>query len=186
MPAPITEAREDAQDAPRVPSAQAFGAAASAPCFMPWTPLEISLNWAVYAFYEDSTCLWVDACPLREIMGFPGLSRQSIYQQRILFSTTAKLFVFGTFPDEVSARRYQFEARRVLEPVGNRYIVPPPVVKNRGTGAVRCITTGQVFKNASEAARVVGCHATTMSNHLKRRPGYSQIMGLEFKRIGEE
>lgn len=156
------------------------------PVMLPWAPFDVICKWCVWAVYDGTECLWVDACEMRNVMMMPNFTRQAIYRKRVIFSTSARLHILATADSEVDARRLQFEFRRTFKPIGNQYFTPPKDTVPRGSGAVRCVNTGQMFKNASEAARTVGCHATTMSNHLKRRPGYSQIMGLEFKRIGEE
>lgn len=156
------------------------------PVMLPWAPFDVICKWCVWAVYDGAECLWVDACEMHQLLTMPNFTRQEIYRKRVIFSTTARIHVLATVDNEVDARRLQFEFRRSLKPIGNQFFTPPKQSKPRGSGAVVCITTGQMFRNASEAARVAGCHVSTMSNHLRRVHGYANIMGLEFKRIGEE
>lgn len=54
---------------------------------------------------------------------------------------------------------------------------------NRRMSNVKCVQTGIVYRNASEAARVMGLNQSAMSQHLARKPGFRSIKGYTFEYV---
>lgn len=48
---------------------------------------------------------------------------------------------------------------------------------------VKCMQTGQVFCNASEASRITGVNQSQLSQHLRRSPSHKTVRGLTFSYV---
>lgn len=56
-----------------------------------------------------------------------------------------------------------------------------PLFNREYKTVVRCLTTGEVFKTASDACRRYDIQRSNMSNHLSGKPGFKKVKGLEFR-----
>lgn len=48
---------------------------------------------------------------------------------------------------------------------------------------IRCVETGEIYENASTAARLTGIAQGNLSKHLNNHPGYKRLKGLTFERV---
>lgn len=149
------------------------------PVILPWTANQIATNWAVFTVSDATQVLWIGCNAMQNLLDFSEFTGlpwwQAVKDQPLTITINA------TFATEQDARRYQFEYRRDVNPPGNRQFIAR--IENRNYGAVRCVDTGEIFRNAAEAARRIGVHTSTMSNHMTGRPGYEKVKGMTYERI---
>jgi hypothetical protein len=46
---------------------------------------------------------------------------------------------------------------------------------------IRCVDTGEIFENLTEAAKAIGCGKSALSNHLSGR--YPHVRGKKYERL---
>lgn len=99
------------------------------------------------------------------------------------FSSTAtyRLDIFGHYPDKMTAYN---ATSKYLKENG----MPPLNLTqwfNRRQ-PIQCDQTGQRFKNAAEAATLLGLNRSQLSQHLRRNAGYKTIKGMTFTNVTEQ
>lgn len=144
-------------------------------------------KWCVYEVTNApggaGRSLWVGCCKLSGVLLLEEFNRTACYREMVKGNPQTSIVLIGTFINETQARRMQFEYRKARNPQGNaQFAESMRDFKGRGLGPVKCIETGQSWRNSAEAARANGVAASTMSNHLNKRFGYSHVNGLTFVR----
>jgi hypothetical protein len=101
----------------------------------------------------------------QSLMGNPAFKRNDVY----------KVIIHSVHADQISAHNAAVKLIPEKQPALNlteRYNRYMPVV---------CVTTGQRFRNAAEACRMLGIPSPRMSNHLAGKAGHKTIKGLSFR-----
>lgn len=134
-------------------------------------------GWCVYTLHDDQGNLVfiyygkvASAMSLRDLISNPAFDQnkqytftvQTIYpsQREAMSAQNAYIQTFGT-------------------PSLNK-----TVLWNRKT-QVRCIETGQVWRNQLECAKSLGLNQSQLSQHLRRNPGFKSIKGMHFENVAD-
>lgn len=138
-------------------------------------------KWCVYAHSpviepNGTEVRYIGFCPLTEIMTPPDCRRNNMWFTHVLpFEYETRVIFIG---DKVECMLKASHLRAQHRPICNAH----GHVSTRGQ-RVRCLTNGQEFDNATEAATFFGVSKSALSNHLNGRPEFPTVRGMIFERI---
>jgi hypothetical protein len=113
------------------------------------------------------------------------------YKMRVLtLSDVLKNPAFNVYAPHTLRIHALFPSQEIARANLREYLIRqpwPPLNKTSHINhycRIRCEQTGQEFRNAAEAAKLLGINAAQLSQHLRRMPGYKSIKGMTFSTVG--
>lgn len=136
-------------------------------------------RWYIYSIHDAVTnrCLYVGYAKLAEIAtlqavrGNPALELDKVYEVRILAHRDNVQEALRETSRQISIVYGEGTPSLNMTSRYNRY------------ANVKCNQTGEVFQNASAAARALQIPQGHLSAHLARKPGHKSIKGLTFEYV---
>ncbi len=111
------------------------------------------------------TCRFTDALTLKDVIANPDFDKTATYTVRILSKHVNRHEASNAFGKIMSIEGMP-HCNKTMK--WGRY------------GAVKCIQTGQVYKNAATCARMLGIPQSRLSTHLAGQAGHRSINKMTF------
>lgn len=122
--------------------------------------------------------IYAGVCRLREVFTAPDARQNSEWQKYVKLDTPVNMSIVHVALSVHDCmnfhRKYTLEHRPHCNIYGHR---------GGYNATIRCIETGQTWRNAQECAAALGITKSSLSNHLNRKPYHKTCKGLTFKRI---
>lgn len=135
-----------------------------------------------FALYSHSDAMtgeikYVGVTPLSELFRMTDAQRNSKWIDEFA-GVTLELRVIGLTDNEAEAFTELHKLIRTHRPVCNI-----KGVHSRSQSRVQCVETGEIFKNASEAATAHNVTYSQLHSHLAGKPGHLSVKGRRYVRI---
>lgn len=122
---------------------------------------------------EKARILYVGIGYLAEVLKFTELKKNPLFDSEKVYRLEI-LSKYEKYADAINAQS------AYLRNIGGTPLNNTAYV-NRRMSRVRCVQTGIVYRNATEAARVMQLSQPAISSHLARKPGYRAVKGYTFE-----
>jgi hypothetical protein len=157
------------------------------------TPSNITLDttaaslqqlYAVYMHLHCGVPQYIGVTPLHEVFTLQDARCNSMWGDIFARDRTSVLEIRVLATTTIEREAYDEQRRLVLQhrPVCNikgRWIDPK---RQR----VECVQTGEIFDNASDAAKAHNVAYSQLSNHLNSKPGHRTVKGRTYVRTMKE
>lgn len=147
-----------------------------------YQPAIASKQFATYLHrWTDGQIVYIGACRMSELLAAPDAHLNSEWRKHVTEATiiaVEPLTMYYTLEEAQAATVPLIEQHQPHFNIHGKRI-------ESGKMQIRCTTTGEIFPNASTAARVKGIAQSALSNHLNGRASYNSVKGLRFERVME-
>ena len=138
----------------------------------------IATAWCVYTVSDSNrNVLYAGTSRLTDAYNLSELRALRQWRDATPASATLDINVMSVHDDAKEAETFLVTLVAIHNPPFNAY--PPAPSATR----VECVTTGEIFDNPSQAARMYGASNSQMYMHINGKPGYRTVKGKIFRRI---
>ena len=132
--------------------------------------------WCCYSHSVDGIPIFIGVCRFQEVLQSPDAQRNTAWVKNYgAQPITINVLHISVSYSEVYTFRNQITRTTLV--YCNRH-----GREARHFTAIRCIETGQVWKNAADVCREFGFNKGNFSMHLNRRPRYKTMNGKTYER----
>lgn len=152
---------------------------------LPVLPLDKDRVWCVYIHSQGDVVLWVGVCHTVDVLNCPDAKNNRAWFAHVHNKPNIMLTVEMIAVTELECNRARFRLIQMYRPIANRDYKPIVQPGRKKTGPVRCVETGQEFRNAADVAAFLGVTPAAISQHLSRPESFPKVQGFTFTREHE-